>query len=144
MSSEGLKFLIPQPPYSPLTDAQVKIFCNSNNYKANTVAREMQALYEPKDYLNISTENKFKNNIEAYPNPTNDKTSFRYQLEEVAGVKIYISNLFGEMVLNVVDTYHEKGNYEVVAPTHTLPAGIYLYTLETEQYKITKRLVVVK
>jgi hypothetical protein len=43
-----------------------------------------------------------------------------------------------------MDLYHEKGNYEVSTPTQALPAGVYLYTLETSSQKITKRLVVVK
>jgi hypothetical protein len=85
----------------------------------------------------------------AFPNPTDHQTyiTVPYQIGEsaVGSVRVYVSNMLGERVAELVsEAQHEAGQFKVELNTTHLPAGVYYYTLETSQGKETKRLMVVK
>jgi len=80
----------------------------------------------------------------SFPNPTSSKVSFRYYIEEPTQVRLNVITTTGSIVATPVDAYQEAGAYEMSYDASNLPAGIYVYTLETSKGKETKRLVVLK
>jgi hypothetical protein len=80
----------------------------------------------------------------AFPNPTTGKVSFRYYVEEPSQVRLNLVSTTGTVVATPIDAYQEAGPYEFGYDASNLPAGIYIYTLETSKGKETKRLVVIK
>jgi hypothetical protein len=79
-----------------------------------------------------------------FPNPATDQVTFRYFVQDRTPVRISIVNLNGQVVSVPLDTESEYGIHEVKFDVSNLPAGIYIYTLETNKGKETKRLVVIK
>jgi hypothetical protein len=128
-------------PQSPANPSQILTFCNSSVYK---VPSRYQSREEEEKEFSIKKEEKEAINLSASPNPTKSDVTISYVLEQDAKVLVYLSNIMGERVYTLTDKEQAKGLQEVTFSTHALPAGIYLYTLETEHHKITKRLVVIK
>jgi hypothetical protein len=128
---------IKQPP---ATAARIDQFCRSNLYTnparfaVSREIRDIEEIRKEEEAINLS----------ASPNPTKSDVTISYVLEQDAKVLVYVSNIMGERVYTLTDKEQAKGLQEVTFSTYALPAGIYLYTLETEHHKITKRLVVVK
>jgi hypothetical protein len=79
-----------------------------------------------------------------FPNPTSGKVSFRYYIEEPSQVRLNLVSTTGTVVATPVDAYQEAGPYEFNYDASHLPAGIYIYTLETSKEKETRRLVIIK
>lgn len=124
----------------PQTSDQVNTFCTNGSYKSNSLAARVASSENheenPKELYNKETI--------AFPNPTTGKVSFRYYVEEPSQVRLNLISTTGSVVATPVDAYQEAGPYEFAYDASNLPAGIYIYTLETSKGKETKRLVVVK
>jgi hypothetical protein len=130
----------------PQTQAYVSDFCDNTKptfkYKGNTFAR-----VEDVENLKQKNSDKSKNqdiSFSAFPNPTTGKVSFHYYVEEPSQVRLNLVSTTGTVVATPVDAYQEVGPYEFAYDASNLPAGIYIYTLETSKGKETKRLVVIK
>jgi hypothetical protein len=135
---------------SPLADcnrkvdqADASIICNSLEYinQANPVARVGDIM----DQINQDSADKYVDiPFQAFPNPTSSKVSFRYYIEEPTQVQLNLISTTGSVVATPVSEYQEAGPYETSYDASNLPAGVYIYTLETSKGKETKRLVVIK
>jgi hypothetical protein len=115
-----------------------QIDCSVNSYKANTFARVADPTYQE------NKNGEFEKEFSAFPNPTTGKVTFSYYIEEPSQVRLNLVSTTGSIVATPIDAYHETGPYEVGYDASNLPAGIYIYTLETNKGKETKRLVVIK
>jgi hypothetical protein len=81
----------------------------------------------------------------AIPNPVSSRTKIEYVIGQPGSVKLWISNTMGKRMMTLVDAQsHPAGNFIKDFSSHGLPAGMYLYTLETGRQKTSKRLVVIK
>ena len=78
------------------------------------------------------------------PNPVNHFATVKYALAEQGQARIYITNTLGNRVAVVRDSFQEPGEHTAVLDATTLPNGIYLCTLEAGDYKLTKRIVIIK
>ena len=93
-----------------------------------------------------------KNNIvlkNNYPNPFNPSTIINYQiLENQARINNHVSlkifNILGTEISTLVNNSQTAGNYEIVFNAENLPSGIYYYTLSTNNYTETKKMVFLK
>ena len=57
-------------------------------------------------------------------------------------MSIYNSN--GEKIEKLFDKYHYAGEYEIEFNARSFPTGIYYYSLESENIKRTKSMILVK
>jgi hypothetical protein len=122
----------------PQTSDQVNAFCTNGSYKSNSLAARLASEIHEENLKDLNKE------TTAFPNPTAGKVSFRYYVEEPSQVRLNLISTTGSIVATPVDVYQEAGPYEFAYDASNLPAGIYIYTLETSKGKETKRLVVVK
>ena len=99
---------------------------------------------------NLPSEYKLYQN---YPNPFNPATIIRYSIpndgfrtgafrNDKTVLKVY--DILGKEVVTLVNEEQKPGVYEVMFDASGLPSGIYFYRFETQSYKETKKMVLMK
>ena len=84
-----------------------------------------------------------------YPNPFNPITSLKYDLPEDGFVNITIYDMMGRKVKTLVNNSQTAG-YKFIRwnaandRNEPVSAGLYLYTMQTEKYRQTKKMVLLK
>jgi hypothetical protein len=79
-----------------------------------------------------------------YPNPFNPSTAIKFGIPEASNVKLKIFNSLGEEVAELVNEYMEAGTYTYNFDASKLPSGIYVYTLQTGEQLISKKMTFIK
>ena len=79
-----------------------------------------------------------------YPNPFNPVTSIAYSLPEAAVVKVSIFNTLGQVVAELVDGDQEAGHHVVKWDAADMASGVYFYRIEANDFKATRRMVLMK
>ena len=84
-----------------------------------------------------------------YPNPFNPSTRIEYNIEKTGYVKLVIYNISGELVKVIIDSEMNSGQYNVDWNGQNKygtisPAGIYFCKLYTNEFTITRKMIIVK
>jgi len=79
-----------------------------------------------------------------YPNPFNPSTTINYSIAEAGIVKIAVYNLLGQEVALIVNEFKEAGLHSVNFDASSLTSGAYFYTIETPQFKQTRKMLLAK
>ena len=79
-----------------------------------------------------------------YPNPFNPTTIISYGVPEAGEVSVKVYNMLGQVVATLADGYQAQGRYTVSFDASGLSAGIYLYTIESANTKLTRRMTLLK
>lgn len=79
-----------------------------------------------------------------YPNPFNPETQIAFDLMESQFVKLKVLNLLGQEVATVASGEFSAGRHTVNFNGADLTSGVYLYTLTTDNFSATKKLVLLK
>ena len=82
--------------------------------------------------------------MQNYPNPFNSTTTINYSLPKTSFVTIKIYNVLGKGVATLLKEKKSPGNYKVELNTNNLPSGIYYYKMQTNSFKNTKKLILIK
>jgi hypothetical protein len=107
----------------------------------------------PSPYVASVEESKgrrFVKNTKILPTPSVRNAVINYSLEKGSMVKIDIYNLSGQIVRNLLNTFHQPGNYQALWDTRdnygrALPSGVYLCRLKTsEGFTDTKQIIIMK
>jgi hypothetical protein len=87
----------------------------------------------------------FDYNLEQnYPNPFNPTTTINYSLKTAGEVTLKVYDILGTEVASLVNERQEEGSYNVEFNASELPSGIYFYTLTSENFMDTKKLILLK
>ncbi len=83
-----------------------------------------------------------------YPNPFNPVTNIDYEIPEGAVVRLEIYNLLGQLIRKLVDRKHIAGYYTVQWDGKNdkdirVPSGVYIYSMQTENFRAKKKLLFV-
>lgn len=78
-----------------------------------------------------------------YPNPAISKTRIGFNLLNPGQVKLTLFNMSGHRVASLLDAYTPAGKHFVDFDASGLPAGLYLYRLETENYTYSRRMAII-
>ena len=88
------------------------------------------------------------NGFEVYqnvPNPFQDGTAIEFYLPEAADVQLILHNLNGQQLLSLPGSYAAGLNKIQLTPAMLAGAtGVLSYTLQTGQYALTRRMVILK
>lgn len=84
---------------------------------------------------------KLENN---FPNPFNPATNIKFQIPEKSFTSIVIYDLLGREVITLLSEELNAGYYNFQFNAENLNSGIYFYSLRTEKFSETKRMVLVK
>ena len=79
-----------------------------------------------------------------HPNPFNPETTIRYSLAKPGDVKLTVYSLEGREVQTLVDGFRGAGVHSVQFNGHTLASGVYLYKLETNQFRALRKMILVR
>lgn len=84
-----------------------------------------------------------------YPNPFNLETVICYSLPKKTKVQISVYNIIGQKINTLIQTVQEAGNHTVrwngkSVSGNIVASGIYLYMLETDNEKATKKMILLK
>jgi hypothetical protein len=84
-----------------------------------------------------------------YPNPFNPTTLIEYNLPEISNIKLVISDVLGRRVKTLVTSTQLSGNYKMLwngtdDNGKSVSSGIYFYSLITDKFKTSKRMLLVK
>lgn len=82
-----------------------------------------------------------------FPNPFNSRTLIRFILPEPGQVSLKIYNLLGQEIRSIVHQKFQPGIYQTIWDGNNeqgrlVPNGLYLYVLESEKIKLTKKLII--
>jgi hypothetical protein len=85
----------------------------------------------------------------SYPNPFNPVTNIAYELGNAADVNITVYNMLGQEVATLVAGFQTAGAYTVQwngidHAGHSVPSGLYFYTMQTEGFSATQKMMLLK
>ena len=112
-----------------------------SDHKAVFVKLRFQGItkvgYEDKKLFKFSLENNF-------PNPFNPQTTINWQSPFADRQTIKIFDVLGNEVSTLIDEYKTAGNYSLSFDGSNLSSGIYFYTLQSGEYRDSKKMVLLK
>lgn len=79
-----------------------------------------------------------------YPNPFNPTTTITYSLPKSGIVTLNVYDMTGRFITTLVNSAKGAGMHTVEFDASSLSSGVYVYTLETEGYKQTRQMLLVK
>ena len=99
--------------------------------------------------INIHEEFKSIGIDQNYPNPFNLTTKIKYFISKNSFVSINIYNLKGENIKSLVNSYKPRGTHSIYWDAtnkfgETLSTGMYIYTIQVDNYKEVKKMILVK
>jgi beta-galactosidase len=100
----------------------------------------------------VGLENNIKNSqipkqyllMQNYPNPFNPVTEIRFQLPESTIVKIMLFNLRGQLIRKLINEERSAGEHQIFLNAHGLPSGIYFYEMNTENFRQSRKMVLIR
>ena len=86
---------------------------------------------------------------EAYPNPFNPETKINFNIAKNSNVKMIVYNILGQKIRTLVNQEMNAGSYSTTWNGRDdfdkqVASGIYLFSLETGSFKITKKVMLLK
>lgn len=79
-----------------------------------------------------------------YPNPFNPVTNIEFSIPKSGHVKLSVFDINGKLVTILADQNLSLGTYNADFDAAYLSTGVYFYTLETNSFIQTKRMILVK
>ena len=79
-----------------------------------------------------------------YPNPFNPSTTIQFSIPEQTIIGLEIFNTLGEKVDVLLNEELNAGTYEYKWTADNLTSGIYFYSLTSENFRQTKKLILLK
>lgn len=102
------------------------------------------------DRIVLSTDNKVKYNpddfslYQNYSNPFKPATSIKYSIGKESFVTLKVYDALGREVKTLVSRVQHPGEYKVSIKANNLSTGIYFYTLRSDKYQSTKKMLLLK
>ena len=79
-----------------------------------------------------------------YPNPFNPSTIIKFDIAKTSDTKLIVFDMLGKEVGLLINKVMQAGQYSVDFKAEGLPSGVYFYRLETPDFVVTKRMMLVK
>jgi len=79
-----------------------------------------------------------------YPNPFNPVTRIKFDLPDNSSVKLFIYDITGKLVTELLNTQLTAGSYNVNWNATDVSSGIYMVRIQTEKYTDVKRMIFLK
>ena len=79
-----------------------------------------------------------------YPNPFNPSTEIKFALPEASQVKITIYNAVGKEVETIVNENMAAGYYNYRWNAKNMSSGVYLYEIQTDKFRQTRKMMLLK
>ncbi|RKS96496.1 S8 family serine peptidase [Chryseobacterium defluvii] len=78
-----------------------------------------------------------------FPNPAKEEVNIRFSLQNESAIKISVYDASGKLILTQQSSDNfPKGEYVKTIDTRSLTTGVYVVSIETAEYKETKKLII--
>lgn len=113
-------------------------------------------LYDTRTFSNQNSTEKIKinginNNIPVeynlssnYPNPFNPSTIINFAVKDAGLVSIKVFDILGAEISTLVNEIKEAGEYVVEFNANNLPSGVYIYTMQVNEFVSSKKMLLMK
>jgi predicted CXXCH cytochrome family protein len=79
-----------------------------------------------------------------YPNPFNPSTTIKFSIPESDNVKVMVYDAVGRLVATLTNNFYQAGNYKIEWNATSYASGIYFYRLESRNFNMVKKMVLIK
>lgn len=79
-----------------------------------------------------------------YPNPFNPSTTISFSVPEASFTEITVYDMLGRKLQSLLSERVQAGQHSITFDASNLSSGVYMYTLQTESQRLTRRLTVLK
>lgn len=79
-----------------------------------------------------------------YPNPFNSSTIIRFRIPNSDFTTVKVYDILGKEVMTLVDKNLRAGTYEIILDAERFGSGIYFYSIKTDKYNETKKMILIK
>jgi tetratricopeptide (TPR) repeat protein len=79
-----------------------------------------------------------------YPNPFNPTTTISYSIPKAGNVSLKIFDILGKEIITLVNENKVEGNYTLNFNASNLSSGIYIYQIRTNEFILSKKMMVLK
>jgi hypothetical protein len=136
--------------------SSVKLFDSNGNYFEDLIASGAGNLITPNAVVireNVSVSIPDENNTievnqfilnQNYPNPFNPVTTIEYQVKERGFVGIKVYDVLGNEVATLVNEERSIGTYNIQFDGSNLSSGVYVYTLQTGNFKQSRKMLLLR
>ncbi|NNF01059.1 MAG: T9SS type A sorting domain-containing protein [Bacteroidia bacterium] len=87
-------------------------------------------------------ENEIDLSLSTFPNPASESVQLSYYLPKTSAVNIYLYNINGEKVKEILRGTHMAGEHNFVLNVNDLASGQYLVSIESRNGTVTKNIIV--
>ncbi len=113
------------------------------NYRLKIVDHDGSFEYSNILSTQIKSPDKFTLN-QNYPNPFNPSTKIVYQIPERAYVTLKVYDVLGNEVTELVNKTIEAGKHEIIFDASNLTSGVYFYTIFTDGFTQTRKMILMR
>ena len=106
----------------------------------NVLAKQVPTEIIYKGSLKVDTYDLSQN----YPNPFNPSTTIKYQIPNAGNVTLKVFDILGREVTTLVDEFKNEGRYEVNFNASKLASGVYIYSIKSNDFTASKKLLLLK
>ncbi len=99
---------------------------------------------EANRYTNSIGENEIVSAANSYPNPFGNQLTIAFELKKTELVKINVYNVTGAVVAVLNNEVLQKGQHEIQWDANGLPAGYYLYSIQTPESTVVDKVSKIK
>jgi predicted lipoprotein with Yx(FWY)xxD motif len=79
-----------------------------------------------------------------YPNPFNPSTTIKFSIKNSEKVSLKIYNSVGQLITELVNSVLPAGSYNLTWNAGNIPSGIYLYALSTDNFRQSRKMILLK
>lgn len=79
-----------------------------------------------------------------YPNPFNPTTNISYSIPQTSYVTLTIYDVLGKLIKTMISETQSPGNYIVRFDASYLPSGTYFYSITSDNFRQTRKMLVLK
>jgi hypothetical protein len=79
-----------------------------------------------------------------FPNPFNPSTQIKFSVPQASNVKLIVTDILGKEVITLVNDNLTAGNYSANFDAKALSSGVYFYTLIADNFKQSKKMILMK
>jgi len=79
-----------------------------------------------------------------YPNPFNPSTTIKFSIPQSGNVKVTVYDAIGREVVTLINNFCQAGSYKIEWNATSYASGIYFYRIESRNFVMVKKMVLIK
>jgi hypothetical protein len=116
-----------------------------NTRLVQKLLRDAIIRFSPTSVLNESgmTPDKYEL-VQNYPNPFNPSTTIKFSIPESGNVKVIVYDAIGRVIATLINNFYQAGSYKIEWNARSYASGIYFYRLESRNFNMVKKMILIK